>query len=62
MNRDRNILAHELALTLEDQSITLRPSRQLGAPTDQKLVSFVQSRCLSGFVAECDFAWKRPGQ
>jgi hypothetical protein len=56
MNRNRNILAHELTLALEDEPVRLRGNRQLSASTDQKLVSLAQSRCPTRLVAERDLA------
>jgi hypothetical protein len=56
MNRNRNILAHELTLALEDEPVRLRGNRQLGPSTDQELVSLAQSRCPTRLVAERNFA------
>jgi hypothetical protein len=56
MNRNRNILAHELTLALEDEPVRLRGNRQLSASTDQELVSLAQSRCPTRLVAERDLA------
>jgi hypothetical protein len=60
MNRDGNVLAHELTLTLEDEPISLRGDRQRSTSTDQKLVSLAESRCFNGLVDEGDLACKSP--
>jgi hypothetical protein len=56
MNRNRNVLPHELTLTLEDEPVSLGGHRQLGSSTDQELVSLAQSRCPTRLVAELNFA------
>jgi hypothetical protein len=56
VDRDGNVLAHELALTLEDESVRLRRHRQLASPTNEELVSLAQSRRLAGLVGYCDLA------